>query len=117
MVFDESLLLAGVGVFLGGYVLAHLVVSLVGRRVCRRFAAVLPSEYERLGKPLPSLWVSARFVAYNRLLFRKEYLQLGDPMLVRQFAALRPWELALFATLVFGFVVLGLVFVWLHWFA
>lgn len=90
----------------GGVLLASSVRR--GRTLCDELARRHPAEYERLGRPRPGYFDSARRNAYLRFVLQRGFAALEDPVLVEAFARLRRSELRQLVFLLAGFGALGL---------
>lgn len=83
-----------------------------GRILCDQLAERFPSDYEDLGFPRPGFFDSSRRNAYMVLVMQSKFEQIGDPLLIEQFAALRRSELRQLIFLLVGFGVLGAAALW-----
>ena len=94
--------------FLAYVALAWLIVSVLllartirrGRELSDLLAARHPETYAALGCPRPGFLESARRTRFARFVGRREFEQLGDAGLARQFDAFRKFEARLVISLV-----------------
>lgn len=102
--------------------LTWLVVALLvmarsvrrGKALAATLAARHPEFYEKLGRPTPAYFPSARRNRFAQVVARREYEKLGDPALSAQFEAHRKSEARHLLFVVVSLVVVGLFLFVLH---
>jgi hypothetical protein len=85
-----------------------------GRALSELLAARHPDGYEKLGRPWPGYFQSARRNRYFRLVMQREYLRIDDPPLMLRFENHRRFQIRFLVFLMVGFVTLGIAALWLR---
>jgi hypothetical protein len=80
-----------------------------GRRLAAELANRHPELYEALGRPMPGLLDSPRRSRFARYVGTREYRELDDPSLVREFETHRQAEGRVLLFLLASLAVLGLL--------
>ncbi|UCC73981.1 MAG: hypothetical protein JSV86_05335 [Gemmatimonadota bacterium] len=93
-----TFLTVGVALAVVSYFKKRAVAGILRRR--------FPDRWNELGQPRPSLLTTSD-VVLNRFIFRREYLQLGDPHFADACDRVRRFYIAFMVYLLGGFVALG----------